>query len=113
VSVEEFLRIVHGLPEVVENDAFGGMSGFRVRGKGFCYLNEAEGTILVKATREEQAALTAEEPDVFRPSYTSGRFGWLEVEIAGIGPGEMTELVTEAWRLTAPKRLSRTLDPAP
>ncbi|WP_242902228.1 MmcQ/YjbR family DNA-binding protein [Actinomadura terrae] len=110
MNVEEFLKAVLALPEVTERDAFGGMTGFRVRDKGFCYLNEPEGTVLLKATREEQAALIAEAPETFTPSWASGgRFAWLEVTLATVDPEELRDLVTEAWRLSAPKRLAKTL----
>ncbi|WP_067798452.1 MmcQ/YjbR family DNA-binding protein [Actinomadura formosensis] len=112
MSVDVFLKAVRGLPEVTEADSFGGMTGFRVHGKGFCYLNEADGIILLKATREEQEALVAEAPEVFSPSWSSGRFAWLEIDLGKVDPEELGELVTEGWRLSAPKRLADTL-PAP
>ncbi|MEU4823392.1 MmcQ/YjbR family DNA-binding protein [Actinomadura citrea] len=106
---EEFLQIVLGLPEVTERESYGNMIGFRVRDKGFCYLDEAEGVVMLKATREEQGALVAEDPDTFAPSWASGRFAWLKIKLAAVDPGELNELVTEAWRLSAPKRLAATL----
>jgi hypothetical protein len=110
MDVEEFLKAVLGLPEVTERDAFGGMTGFRVRGKGFCYLNEPDGTVLLKATREEQAALVAEAPETFTPSWASGRFAWVEVNLATVDPEELLELVTEAWHLSVPKRLAKAVE---
>ncbi|MFI0353501.1 MmcQ/YjbR family DNA-binding protein [Actinomadura sp. 9N407] len=106
MGVEEFLEIVHGLPEVVRNDGHPTLSGFRVRDKGFCYLDEAEATIMLKATREEQAALVAEDPDIFAVSWTSGRFGWVTIRLTMVDRDELAELVTEGWRLSAPKRLA-------
>ncbi|WP_338070995.1 MmcQ/YjbR family DNA-binding protein [Actinomadura bangladeshensis] len=111
MSVEDFLRTAHSLPEVTENESFGGMTAFKVRGKGFGYLNEADETAMLKATRAEQAALIAESPDVFSPSWASGRFAWLSIDLTRVDPGELVELVTEAWRLSAPKRLAQTVDP--
>ncbi|NEA21625.1 MmcQ/YjbR family DNA-binding protein [Actinomadura bangladeshensis] len=87
------------------------MTAFKVRGKGFGYLNEADETAMLKATRAEQAALIAESPDVFSPSWASGRFAWLSIDLTRVDPGELVELVTEAWRLSAPKRLAQTVDP--
>ncbi|WP_200842041.1 MmcQ/YjbR family DNA-binding protein [Actinomadura sp. K4S16] len=103
---EEFLHMVLDLPEVTEREAFSNLTGFRVRDKGFCYFNEDEGFVLLKATREEQAALVADDPGTFSPSWASGRFAWVEVKLASVDPEEMRELVTEAWRLSAPKRLA-------
>lgn len=101
--------MVLGLPEVTEREAFSNLTGFRVRGKGFCYLNEDEGFVLLKATREEQDALVAEDPGTFSPSWASGRFAWVEIRLATVDPEELNELVTEAWRLSAPKRLAASL----
>lgn len=112
MSVEEFLRIVLGLPEVTQNDAHPNLTGFRVRAKGFCYLREADEVVMLKATREEQAALIAEAPDTFSASWaTGGRFAWVEARLANADPAEVTELITEAWRLSAPKRLAAGLQP--
>ncbi|MGP4026281.1 MmcQ/YjbR family DNA-binding protein [Actinomadura sp. 3N407] len=110
MAVEEFLTIVLGLPEVTQNDRHPKLTGFRVRDKGFCYLDEAEGTLMLKATREEQAALVAENPEVFAPSWAGGRFAWVEIDLARVDPEELAELVTEAWRLSAPKRLADTIN---
>ncbi|TDC95721.1 MmcQ/YjbR family DNA-binding protein [Actinomadura sp. 7K507] len=113
MGVDEFVAITLGLPEVTQNDRHPTLTGFRVRDKGFCYLNEADGTVMLKATREEQAALVAENPEVFAPSWAGGRFAWLQIDLAKADPEELTELVTEAWRLSAPKRLTSTLDDPP
>ncbi|TYB49346.1 MmcQ/YjbR family DNA-binding protein [Actinomadura chibensis] len=109
MSVEEFLELVLGLPEVTERESFAEMTGFRVRDKGFCYLSEAKQSIMVKATREEQAALVADDPETFSPSWTSGRFAWVEVKLPNVDPDHLAELVVEGWRLSAPKRLANTL----
>ena len=103
--------MVLGLPEVTERESYGNMTGFRVRDKGFCYFDEAEGVVMLKATREEQVALIAEDPDTFAPSWAGGRFAWVKVKLATVDPGELNELVTEAWRLTAPKRLVASFRP--
>lgn len=114
MTVEEFLDVVLGLPEVTQSDGHPELTGFRVRGKGFCYLNEAAETVMLKATREEQAALVAEAPEIFSPSWAGGRFAWVEIKLAVVDPVEMAELVTEGWRLSAPKRLASALqDPSP
>lgn len=109
MRADEFLQMVLALPEVTEREAWSDLTGFRVRDKGFCYLNEAEGFVMLKATREEQAALIAEDPETYSPSWASGRFAWLNVNLATVDPEELSELVTEAWRLSAPKRLADTL----
>lgn len=104
VSIEEYLRIVEGLPEV-ERGFGGDWISFKVGGKGFAYLWEKTETVGLKQTIEEQLALVAERPEVFEIQFTAGRFGWVVVHLQGIDADELTELVTEAWCLTAPRRL--------
>ena len=43
------------------------------------------------------------------PAYV-GRHGWVSVELASADPGEVRELVTDAWRQTAPRRLVAAYD---
>jgi hypothetical protein len=104
VSVDEFLEILARLPEVEQGDG-GEWISLKVRGKGFGYLWEKTETVGLKATIEEQIALVAERPEVFEVQFTAGRFGWVVVRLAKIDSEELFELVTEAWLLTAPKRL--------
>ena len=66
----------------------------------------------VKATRQEQAALLAAAPDTFGiPAYV-GRHGWVSIQLATVDPAELRELLVEAWRQTAPKRLVAAYDSA-
>lgn len=104
VSVEEFLAMLAHLPEV-EQSPGGDWVSLKVRGKGFGYLWEKTQTVGLKATLQEQIALVAERPEVFEPQFTAGRFGWVVVHLTKIDAQELFELVTEAWRLTAPGEL--------
>ena len=38
-----------------------------------------------------------------------GRFGWIEVQLSNVDEAELRELLTEAWRRTAPKKLIKEL----
>jgi hypothetical protein len=67
-------------------------------------------TVCLKATRETQAALVEEAPEVFSPQPFFGRFGWIDVVLAKVSHEELAELVEEAWRLTAPKRVIKAYD---
>ena len=58
----------------------------------------------------EQRALTQTDPvTFFVPPYV-GPSGWVGVRIRTVDRDELDELVTEAWRLTAPKRLVAAFD---
>lgn len=110
MDAESVRKLLLGLPEVDEDEGWAGQPAYRVRKKGFAYLSVDGTTLLVKALREEQEALVAEDPDVFTASFVSGRFGWLDIELAGADGDELRELVIEGWRLTAPKFLVAEVD---
>ena len=64
----------------------------------------------VKASREEQAALLAAAPETFGVPVYVGRHGWVSIQLATVDPAELGELVVEAWRQTAPRRLVAAYD---
>ena len=80
-------------------------TSFSVRGKRFGYHWPRTRTVGLKQTLSEQEALVAERPDVFEVQFTAGGFGWVVVHLRGVEADELTELVYEAWRLTAPEDL--------
>ncbi len=59
---------------------------------------------------ETQAALLQEDPEVFLVAPFLGRHGWINVVLDRVDAEELAELVEEAWRLTAPKRLVAAFD---
>jgi hypothetical protein len=76
----------------------------------FATLSDDGWSAGVKTTKEEQTALVAAAPETFGvPAYV-GRHGWVSIELATADPAEVRELVTEAWRQTAPKRLVAAYD---
>ena len=108
VTVDQFFEIGLALPGVKRRDS-GEYVSLRVSDKGFAYLSPDGARFQVKATRDEQEAWVAENPAAYSKSWASGRFGWIDVVLARSRTDEVTELITEAWRLTAPVRLARQL----
>lgn len=97
--------IVDSLPgaSVVEVEAWGHPT-FRVGKKMFGGVDAEATTCTLKASKEQQEALLASEPETFFfPQYV-GRHGWVGVNLSEVDSDELRELVIEAWRLTAPKR---------
>ena len=100
------------LPEAEERETWGEAT-FRVRNKIFMMLGANGKSAAVKSTRDEQAALLAGDPETFfRPEYV-GVHGWIGVVVANVDPQEMRELITEAWRMTAPKPVVAAFDESP
>ncbi|HEV7980100.1 MmcQ/YjbR family DNA-binding protein [Amycolatopsis sp.] len=104
VRSSKFQRLVDALAEV-ERAEGGEYTSFSVRGKRFGYYWPKTQTVGLKQTLTEQKALVSERPDVFEEQFTSGGFGWVVVYLDGIEADELSELVYEAWRLSAPEEL--------
>jgi hypothetical protein len=100
----EFQRMVDSLADV-ERAEGGEYTSFSVRGKRFGYYWPRTQTVGLKQTLSEQQALVFERPDVFEEQFTSGGFGWVVVYLSGVEVDELSELVYEAWRLSAPEEL--------
>jgi hypothetical protein len=100
----EFQRMVDSLADV-ERAEGGEYTSFSVRGRRFGYYWPQTQTVGLKQTLSEQQALVSERPNVFEEQFTSGGFGWVVVYLAGVEVDELSELVYEAWRLSAPEEL--------
>jgi len=105
VPDRQFLRMVNRLAEV-ERASARDYTSFSVRGRRFGYHWPATRTVGLKQTLSEQAALVYERPEVFEVQFTAGGFGWVVVHLPGIDADELTELLYEAWRLSAPAELA-------
>jgi hypothetical protein len=104
VPDRQFLRMVDRLAEVERAQARD-YTSFSVCGKRFGYYWPRTKTVGLKQTLSEQLALVAERPDVFEVQFTAGGFGWVVVYLQRIEADELTELLYEAWRLSAPEAL--------
>ena len=109
ITADELRQAALSLPEAEERETWGHPT-FRVRDKMFATLADDGGQATVKATRQEQEALVAADPETFGvPAYV-GRHGWVSILLATADPAEVRELLVEAWRQTAPKRLVAAYD---
>ena len=97
------------LPEAEERETWE-TATFRVRNKIFTMFDEKERHLWIKSTHDEQQALIAMDPQAFFfPSYVGSK-GWIGVVVSKAERGEVQDLITEAWRLTAPKRMVAMFD---
>jgi len=104
VEVARLERLVSALPGV-EHRTSANYDSFSVHGRKFGYLWPRTRTVGLKQTSSEQLALVNERPEVFEVQFTSAGFGWVVVHLDGIELDELSELVLEAWRLSAPEPL--------
>jgi hypothetical protein len=61
--------------------------------------------------KEERVALVESEPDKFlMPRPSDMRYHWVRARLDALDEPEMRELVVDAWRMCAPKKVQRLLD---
>ena len=112
MATEETWRAyAEALPEVTERPAWG-MTCYRIRDKIFTSQDPHDpDSVGIAVDRGERAALIAAEPGKFhmRPGHDDG-FNWMRVRLAAVDDDELRELVEDAWRLKAPKRLVKAYD---
>jgi hypothetical protein len=112
VSEQDVRRVALSLPATVEKP-YNRLPGFRVRNNLFVRIHERPDVIVVGCVDVgERDALLAAEPDKFfiTPHYDG--YPAILVRLDKIDLDELTELVTEAWRLAAPRRLLAEFDAA-
>ena len=105
----DFRELALSLPEAIEKETWGHPT-FRVRNKMFASAATDLATATVKSTLDEQRALTQMDPETFSvPAYV-GKHGWIGIALDRVDPDELRELVEDAWRRTAPKKLVAAFD---
>ena len=78
---------------------------FRVRGKIFAIGGDEAEAVSIKATIEVQEDLLALDSETFTKAAYVGRYGWVNVRLDRIDEPHLRQLLENAWRQTAPKRL--------
>jgi hypothetical protein len=109
-TFDDVRRIALALPEAEERLTWEVDVTFRVRDKIFAMAGEDGSHASIKASPERQAELVDLDPETFAPSAYVGRFGWVTVDLARVDAPLLEDLIRDAWRRTAPKKLAATLD---
>ena len=100
-------RLALALPESEEVVTWGTDLTFRVRGKIFAIGGEDSDGVSIKATLDAQEDLLALDAKTFSKAPYVGRYGWINVRLQTIDEPLLAELLQNAWRQTAPRRLAR------
>jgi predicted DNA-binding protein (MmcQ/YjbR family) len=108
-TFDDVRRIAMALPEAEERVTWDVDITFRVRDKIFAMGGEGATHASIKASPERQAELVDLDPETFAPSAYVGRFGWVTVDLARVDMPLLEDLIRDAWRRTAPKKLAATL----
>jgi hypothetical protein len=111
MRLETARRHAMSLPETTEQPHFEAAS-FRVRGKIFATIPPGGGRLRVLVDPNERHALVAENPSAFEDVVWGQRVvdDWIQVKLSDADREVVCELLTEAWRRRAPKRVIAAFD---
>lgn len=104
MRIETARRFALSLPETTEEPHFD-MSSFRVRGKIFATVPPQGGLLHVFVDETEARTLAASNPSAYSELWWGKRLSGVRVELSNADRGEVCELLEQAWRRRAPKRL--------
>lgn len=111
---DDVRRVALSLPETAEKPWYG-TPGFRVGAKGFARIRtEAEGGLVIfVADLGEKEALLASDPAKFVTTPHYDGYPAVLVNLEAVDVAELTELLTDSWRLKAPKRVLAAFEAMP
>ena len=109
-SWADVVALATELPEVEESTWYRTPS-LVVAGKGFARLRtEAEGgLVLMCSLSEKEALLASGDPAFYTTDHYAG-YGAILVDLDRVDVEQLRELIYEAWRRKAPRRLIRDTD---
>jgi hypothetical protein len=105
-SWDDVVAIGAGLPEVEVGTSYG-TPALKVRGKGICRMraDPEEALVLRVSDMGEREALLQGQPEAFFTIPHYDGHPYVLVRLARVDREELAELLEEAWRIRAPKRL--------
>src|ERR1700704_345527 len=104
LTFDDVRQLALALPEVEEGASYG-TPAFKVRGKFLSRLKEDGETLVVRIDMDERDVLMAANPETFYITDHYRGYPAMLVRLATVDAEELRELLEEAWRRVAPKRL--------
>ncbi|HWE36591.1 MAG TPA: MmcQ/YjbR family DNA-binding protein [Isosphaeraceae bacterium] len=96
-------QVAGALPGAVEGTSYG-TPAFHVRKTLFVRLHQDGDALVVKVAEADRAMRMRADPETFSITDHYRNYPWMLVRLATVDPADLADLVTEAWRLGAPKR---------
>ena len=113
IDHDDVRRVALSLPGVYEQESYGGRPSWRTKARMFTWIrDDPEALVVWVESVAEKEGLLASEPDTFftTPHYDGQPI--VLVRLDAVDADEAAELVTESWRLRAPRSLVRGWDGA-
>lgn len=106
MTFQQARRLLLSFPGVEEGPCYG-TPGFRVRGKFLARLKEDGTTLVVKCGDGERDFRMEADPKTFFITDHYRGYPTVLVRLERVRAGVLREVVEQAWRLNAPKRVVR------
>lgn len=109
VTLAVVRRLALGFPGVEEGTSYG-TPGFRVRGKFLARLWEDGEVLVVKCGDDERDFRMQADPETFFSTDHYRGYPTVLVRLARVRVADLREVLEQAWRRNAPKRLVTEFD---
>ncbi len=104
VTFEKVRELALALPKAEEGTSYG-TPAFKVGGTLFARLHQDGESLVVKIDKDERSMRMKAEPETYYITDHYLNYPWILVRLATVAPDDLRDLLEEAWRLSAPKRL--------
>ena len=109
---DDVVAIGSRFPEVEVGTSYG-TPALRVKGKGMCRLRTDPDALVVRVLDlSDREALLLGQPDVFFSTSHYDGYPYVLVRLEAVDPQQLAEVLEDAWRIRAPKRLVAGYDAA-
>jgi hypothetical protein len=111
VDATKLLELARRFPEVTLKEG-SSWTSIRYRTHGFAWVRHDDDLLMLKSTHDERSALVGSDPETFSEGWASATTAWVTIRLDRVEADEVFELVAEAWRLNAPRRVIAAFDAA-
>ena len=111
ITHDDVREISLSLPGAFERPSYGDRPSWRTKQRMFTWIREEpEALVVWVESLDEKEVLLASDPNVFFTIEHYDGHPVLLVRLEAVERDEAAELITESWRLRAPKRLLKEFD---
>ena len=115
MTIDELREFCLSLDGTHEKETWGdadhaGDVTFRVRDKIYLITGQDGGGASIRTDKAQQADLLAAFPEAVTFAPYVGRSGWVNIDLNALDPEIVRDVITSAWRRTAPKAIVAVFD---
>jgi hypothetical protein len=104
ITFETVRELARRLPGVVEGTSYGTL-GFRVGKSLFARQHQDGESLVIKIESSQRAMRMRADPETFFITDHYVHYPWMLVRLSTVDRDDLRDLLDDAWRLSAPKKL--------